>query len=52
VLKSSNLSDLFGEEKRDEDKYMLETIVIDSGIGISELKQKMLFKPFLELKNN
>jgi K+-sensing histidine kinase KdpD len=31
--------------------YILETEIIDSGIGISEDRQKMLFKPFLELRN-
>ena len=30
---------------------MLETEIIDSGIGIDERRQKMLFIPFLELKN-
>jgi signal transduction histidine kinase len=29
---------------------MLETEIIDTGIGISEERQKMLFIPFLELK--
>ena len=31
--------------------YILETEIIDSGIGISEDRQKMLFTPFLELRN-
>ena len=30
--------------------FVLETEVIDSGIGISKERQKMLFVPFLELK--
>jgi signal transduction histidine kinase len=34
----------------DDSKYMLETEIIDTGIGISEDRQKMLFIPFLELK--
>lgn len=29
---------------------MLETHIIDTGIGIEEDRQKMLFIPFLELK--
>ena len=33
-----------------ERKYVLETEVIDTGIGISKKRQKMLFIPFLELK--
>jgi len=33
-----------------EKKYILETEVIDTGIGISKKRQKMLFIPFLELK--
>ena len=32
-------------------KYVLETEIIDSGIGISEDRQKLLFTPFLELKS-
>ena len=32
--------------------YYLVTDVIDQGPGISEEKQKYLFKPFLELKDN
>ena len=31
--------------------YMLETEIIDTGQGISQERQKMLFIPFLELKN-
>ena len=31
-------------------KFILQTKVIDSGIGISEYRQKNLFIPFLELK--
>mmetsp|Transcript_19825 Transcript_19825/g.30556 ORF Transcript_19825/g.30556 Transcript_19825/m.30556 type:complete len:110 (-) Transcript_19825:798-1127(-) len=31
--------------------HMLETEIIDTGQGINEDKQKMLFIPFLELKN-
>ena len=31
-------------------EYMLETEVIDTGIGITKERQEMLFKPFLELK--
>ena len=30
--------------------YVLETHVIDTGIGISKERQNMLFIPFLELK--
>lgn len=33
-----------------EDKMIIETNIIDTGIGISRDRQKMLFKPFLELK--
>ena len=38
------------DDQRNEKKYMLETTVIDSGIGIDTERQKMLFIPFLELK--
>ena len=31
-------------------EYILETQVVDTGIGISKKRQKMLFTPFLELK--
>lgn len=30
--------------------YMLETDIIDTGIGITKRRQSLLFKPFLELK--
>ena len=30
--------------------FVLETEIIDSGLGISKERQKMLFEPFLELK--
>ena len=30
--------------------YVFETHIIDTGIGIEEERQKMLFIPFLELK--
>lgn len=40
------------EGKRAESgEYMFETQVIDSGIGISQERQEMLFTPFLELRN-
>jgi signal transduction histidine kinase len=32
------------------DDYVLETEIIDTGLGISPDQQKMLFKPFKELK--
>lgn len=35
---------------KDELDYVLETEIIDTGIGISKKRQKMLFIPFLELK--
>jgi signal transduction histidine kinase len=38
------------DEVDTEEKYILETVVIDTGIGISKKRQKMLFTPFLELK--
>jgi hypothetical protein len=37
--------------EKDETDYVLETQVIDSGVGISQERQKMMFIPFLELKN-
>jgi len=33
-----------------EDNYILETEIIDTGVGISQERQSMLFVPFLELK--
>jgi hypothetical protein len=30
--------------------FVLETEIIDTGLGISKERQKMLFVPFLELK--
>lgn len=33
-----------------EEEWIFETEIIDTGIGISKERQKMLFKPFLELK--
>lgn len=35
---------------KDQMDYVLETEIIDTGIGISKKRQKMLFIPFLELK--
>ena len=35
---------------RNPNQLILETEVIDTGIGISPERQKMLFVPFLELK--
>ena len=32
------------------DHYVLETEILDTGVGISEERQRMLFVPFLELK--
>jgi len=32
------------------DQYLLETEIIDTGIGITKERQKLLFVPFKELK--
>jgi signal transduction histidine kinase len=37
-------------EERGDKCFMLETYVIDTGIGIEEERRQMLFIPFLELK--
>lgn len=37
-------------ELESENQYILETEIVDTGIGISKNRQKMLFIPFLELK--
>ena len=34
----------------DSDSYILDTEIIDTGIGISQQRQEMLFVPFMELK--
>jgi hypothetical protein len=34
----------------DEETYIFETEIIDTGIGISVERQNMLFIPFMELK--
>ena len=47
--KTRELVDLEAEDKQ-EKQYVLETEVMDTGIGISKKRQKMLFIPFLELK--
>ena len=44
------MQDFLGQEQVDGLKYILETTVIDTGIGIIPERQKMLFIPFLELK--
>lgn len=38
--------------KESDQMYILETQVIDTGVGISPEKQKMLFTPFKELKEH
>jgi len=48
--KESNTSDISRPEDKGQETYMLETTVIDTGIGISPDRQRMLFIPFLELK--
>jgi signal transduction histidine kinase len=35
---------------QDEETHIFETEIIDTGIGISEERQDMLFVPFMELK--
>lgn len=35
---------------KNDDHCILETFVIDSGVGITPERQMLLFKPFLELK--
>lgn len=39
------------DEYNEGTTYILDTCVIDSGIGISKERQKLLFIPFLELKD-
>lgn len=39
------------KKQRGDKKYILETTVIDTGIGIQPDRQKLLFIPFLELKD-
>lgn len=39
------------DEYNEEETYILDTCVIDTGIGISSERQKLLFIPFLELKD-
>lgn len=41
---------IFNQGEEQEDIYEFETEIIDTGIGITEQRQKMLFVPFLELK--
>lgn len=41
---------LTAEELSGSVNYVLETEIIDTGIGISKERQKMLFVPFLELR--
>lgn len=33
-----------------QEYFEFETVVVDTGIGIEENRQKMLFEPFMELK--
>ena len=35
---------------KEEETHIFETEIIDTGIGISEERQNMLFIPFMELK--
>ena len=51
-IQQQNAGKNYQKIKYDEQKetHIFETEVIDSGIGISEERQKMLFIPFLELK--
>ena len=34
----------------DDNEYVLETEIIDTGLGITKQRQEMMFVPFLELK--
>ena len=43
-------NDLENLQNEQKETHVFETEVIDSGIGISEDRQKMLFIPFMELK--
>ena len=37
-------------ESNKSDSYILDTEIIDTGIGITQQRQEMLFVPFMELK--
>ena len=53
-INSQGIKGAFGEivdhEESKSLNYVLETEIIDTGLGITEEKQKLLFVPFMELK--
>ena len=49
-MSNDEKNDLENQGNDQNETHVFETEVIDSGIGISEDRQKMLFIPFLELK--
>lgn len=50
LLRCLPLKQDFADMLKSGNSYVLETEIIDTGLGISEERQKMLFVPFLELK--
>lgn len=49
-MSNDEKNDLENQQNDQKETHVFETEVIDSGIGISEDRQKMLFIPFMELK--
>ena len=50
-VSSINIESIMNVSPQDDRYFMLETEIIDTGIGISKERQKLLFIPFQELKS-
>lgn len=49
-IKLEDINNLNQDKFKEDETHIFETEIIDTGIGISEERQNMLFIPFMELK--